>query len=133
MSLPRQSWLFTSRKWRTLVDGLKKLLKEGPLVYLRNTGCVFLHPMMLTLKTKLKRILLLTGRAGTGKTSTIRVLAREMGFDILEWKSSAGGTVNTPSNRRNAYYHFLSHKITFSCVCIIKETNQGISTAKTPR
>ncbi len=102
-------------------------------MYLRNTGCVFLHPVMLTLKTKFKRILLLTGRAGTGKTSTIRVLAQEMEFDILEWKSSAGGTVNMPSNRRKANHHFISHEISFSCVCIIKEMNQGISTAKTPR
>lgn len=30
----------------------------------------------------------MTGPAGTGKTSTIRVLAREMGFEILEWRSS---------------------------------------------
>jgi len=31
--LLKQSWLSMSRKWRTLVDGLKKLSKEGPLVY----------------------------------------------------------------------------------------------------
>lgn len=40
------------------------------------------------LKTSFQRILLLTGRAGTGKTSTIRVLSKEMGFEILEWKAS---------------------------------------------
>lgn len=39
---------------------------------------------------KYRRILALTGPAGTGKTSTIRVLAREMGFDILEWRNSVG-------------------------------------------
>ncbi|KDR70220.1 hypothetical protein GALMADRAFT_255090 [Galerina marginata CBS 339.88] len=40
--------------------------------------------------TKYRRILALTGPAGTGKTSTIRVLAREMGFEILEWRNSIG-------------------------------------------
>lgn len=42
----------------------------------------------------LQRILLLTGRAGTGKTSTIRVLSRELGFEILEWKASATPTTD---------------------------------------
>ena len=27
----------------------------------------------------------MTGRAGIGKTATLRVLAAEVGFDILEW------------------------------------------------
>ncbi|KAG6888227.1 hypothetical protein C0992_009277 [Termitomyces sp. T32_za158] len=39
---------------------------------------------------KYRRILALTGPAGTGKTATIRVLAREMGFDIMEWKNPVG-------------------------------------------
>ena len=35
-----------------------------------------------------QRILALTGNAGTGKTATLQVLAREMDFDILEWRNS---------------------------------------------
>ncbi|KAG6918805.1 hypothetical protein DXG01_011557 [Tephrocybe rancida] len=39
---------------------------------------------------KYRRILALTGPAGTAKTTTVRVLAREMGFDIMEWKNAVG-------------------------------------------
>lgn len=37
---------------------------------------------------KYRRILVLTGPAGTAKTTTVRVLAREMGFEIVEWRNS---------------------------------------------
>ncbi|KAG2064310.1 hypothetical protein BDR04DRAFT_1084552 [Suillus decipiens] len=37
---------------------------------------------------KYRRILVLTGPAGTAKTTTLRVLAREMGFEIVEWRNS---------------------------------------------
>ncbi|KAF8634027.1 hypothetical protein AX17_004292 [Amanita inopinata Kibby_2008] len=37
-----------------------------------------------------RRILVLTGPAGTAKTTTVRVLGRELGFDILEWRSGTG-------------------------------------------
>jgi MoxR-like ATPase len=37
-----------------------------------------------------QRILALTGPAGTAKTTTIRVLAREMGFGVLEWRNAMG-------------------------------------------
>ena len=33
-------------------------------------------------------MLVLTGPSGTAKTTTIRVLARELGFDIVEWKNT---------------------------------------------
>ncbi|KAJ3781672.1 Rad17 cell cycle checkpoint protein-domain-containing protein [Lentinula aff. detonsa] len=46
---------------------------------------------------KYRRVLVLTGPAGTAKSSTIRVLSEELKFEILEWKSSAGDTfVNAP-------------------------------------
>ncbi|EIW56046.1 Rad17-domain-containing protein [Trametes versicolor FP-101664 SS1] len=37
---------------------------------------------------KYRRILVLTGPAGTAKTATLRVLSRELGYDILEWRNS---------------------------------------------
>ncbi|KAJ3740153.1 Rad17 cell cycle checkpoint protein-domain-containing protein [Lentinula detonsa] len=48
---------------------------------------------------KYRRVLVLTGPAGTAKSSTIRVLSEELKFEILEWKSSAGDTfVNAPAS-----------------------------------
>ena len=35
-----------------------------------------------------QRILALTGPAGSGKTATVKVLARELGFELIEWKNS---------------------------------------------
>ncbi|KAL5504857.1 RAD17 [Sanghuangporus vaninii] len=37
---------------------------------------------------KYRRILVLTGPAGTAKTTTVRVLAKELDFDILEWRNT---------------------------------------------
>lgn len=36
----------------------------------------------------MQRVLVLTGPAGTAKSSTIRVLSQELKFEIIEWKSS---------------------------------------------
>lgn len=37
-----------------------------------------------------QRLLVLKGAAGTGKTTTMRLLARELGCEILEWRNPAG-------------------------------------------
>lgn len=37
-----------------------------------------------------QRVLVLKGSAGTGKTTTINLLARDMGIDVMEWKNPAG-------------------------------------------
>ena len=39
-------------------------------------------------------MLLLTGPAGAGKTAAIRVLARELGCEVMEWSNPT--TSNTP-------------------------------------
>jgi cell cycle checkpoint protein len=35
-----------------------------------------------------QRILLVTGPAGIGKTTTVRLLARSLGIDLVEWTDS---------------------------------------------
>jgi cell cycle checkpoint protein len=41
------------------------------------------------------RILALTDPAGAGKTATLRVLGRELAFDIIEWRNSFDGSFVT--------------------------------------
>lgn len=46
-----------------------------------------------------QRLLVLTGPAGSGKTTTLRVLSRELGFEILEWRNPLS-VAAAPSGRR---------------------------------
>ncbi|ROW01397.1 hypothetical protein VPNG_07570 [Cytospora leucostoma] len=39
-----------------------------------------------------QRLLILRGSAGTGKTTTMRLLAKDMGFEILEWRNPTGSS-----------------------------------------
>ncbi|KAE9384487.1 checkpoint protein Rad24 [Gymnopus androsaceus JB14] len=41
---------------------------------------------------KYRRLLVLTGPSGTAKSATIRVLSKELNFEVLEWSSSTGST-----------------------------------------
>jgi cell cycle checkpoint protein len=44
----------------------------------------------------LKRLLILTGPVGSAKTATLRVLAREMDFEIVEYKDTTNTTQFSP-------------------------------------
>ena len=55
----------------------------------RFTWSYFLYPPLIRIP---QRILVLTGPAGAAKTTTLRVLSKEMGFDILEWQNSIDDT-----------------------------------------
>lgn len=39
-----------------------------------------------------QRLLILKGSAGTGKTTTVQLLAKDMGFEILEWRNPTGSS-----------------------------------------
>ncbi|KAF8218236.1 Rad17 cell cycle checkpoint protein-domain-containing protein [Mycena galopus ATCC 62051] len=45
---------------------------------------------------KYRRILALTGPAGTAKTATMRVLARELDCELLEWRNAMGESASSP-------------------------------------
>ncbi|EIM79666.1 uncharacterized protein STEHIDRAFT_163490 [Stereum hirsutum FP-91666 SS1] len=46
-----------------------------------------------------QRLLVLTGPAGSGKTTTLRVLSRELGFEILEWRNPLAVATALPGRR----------------------------------
>ena len=48
--------------------------------------CAVVHTDLGSLYSQ--RILVLSGIAGIGKTAALRVLSRELGFKIEEWKNS---------------------------------------------
>lgn len=52
-----------------------------------------------------QRLLVLTGPAGSGKTTTLRVLTRELGFEILEWRNPLA-VASTPTGRRARFGEF---------------------------
>ncbi|KAG8931741.1 Cell cycle checkpoint protein rad17 [Tulasnella sp. 418] len=39
---------------------------------------------------RFRRLLVLSGPAGSGKTATLKVFSKEMGFEIIEWKNTIG-------------------------------------------
>ncbi|KAF3769183.1 hypothetical protein M406DRAFT_236550, partial [Cryphonectria parasitica EP155] len=57
-----------------------------------------------------QRLLVLKGSAGTGKTTTMRLLSRDMGFEILEWRNpdgASGLTLGTQSSSSAQFEEFV--------------------------
>jgi len=52
----------------------------------------FVLPAVRDLTTFIQRILALTGPAGAGKTATLRVLAKELNLEIVEWRNATEDT-----------------------------------------
>ncbi|KAJ4422661.1 RFC checkpoint protein Rad17 [Gnomoniopsis sp. IMI 355080] len=46
-----------------------------------------------------QRLLILKGAAGTGKTTTVQLLAKDMGFEILEWRNPGSMLGSTQGNQ----------------------------------
>lgn len=49
-----------------------------------------IHMVVAQTVLPFKRILILSGPAGSAKTATLRVLSREMDIDVVEYKTSEG-------------------------------------------
>ncbi|KAF2172498.1 hypothetical protein M409DRAFT_50188 [Zasmidium cellare ATCC 36951] len=43
-----------------------------------------------TLRGKRQKVLVLKGAAGTGKTTTVQLLAKDLGLEVVEWKDTSG-------------------------------------------
>ncbi|KAL7275438.1 RFC checkpoint protein Rad17 [Rhizina undulata] len=50
-----------------------------------------------------KRLLILKGSSGTGKTATIDVLSKELGFEILEWRNPSTSSTNDTFGHDEAF------------------------------
>ncbi|KAF7325912.1 hypothetical protein MKEN_00442000 [Mycena kentingensis (nom. inval.)] len=64
---------------------------------------------------KYRRILALTGLAGVGKTSTVRVLAKELDCEVLEWRN-AMGEASEHENLFSKFETFLERALTCNTV-----------------
>ncbi|KIY72588.1 Rad17-domain-containing protein [Cylindrobasidium torrendii FP15055 ss-10] len=82
----------------------------------------------ITGKNKYRKILVLTGPAGTAKTTTLRVLARELDADILEWSgptTSGFADVSGDGDEDSAFAKFESFMArASSCNNLFASTSQ---------
>lgn len=53
-----------------------------------------------------QRLLILRGAAGTGKTTTMQLLAKDMGFEILEWRNPGSSTLGSTQSYQSASAQF---------------------------
>jgi hypothetical protein len=72
-------------------------------------------------------LLVLTGPAGAGKTATIRVLSRELKFDIIEWQNALDDVFNEEDYGDQGLiflgnYELTPYRITFAEIPDIHES-----------
>ena len=77
----------------------------------------------------LKRVLVLSGPAGSAKTATLRVLSREMGIDIVEYKTSEGDSGEYHKWRLldNSGYRSSNRSFVGLCVNLQREFLESVS------
>ncbi|KZT52615.1 Rad17-domain-containing protein [Calocera cornea HHB12733] len=87
---------------------------------------------------KYRKLLALTGPAGSGKTATVQALAREMGFEIVEWQNFR----TTPSRFAESdqetlsdkFSNFLSHISEIpQQLDMVRQSSEAATLSSTPR
>ncbi|KAL1853260.1 RFC checkpoint protein Rad17 [Diaporthe australafricana] len=82
-----------------------------------------------------QRLLVLKGSAGTGKTTTIQLLSKEAGFEILEWRNPTGST-GTSQGFQSAsaqFEEFMGRGGKFGQLDLDDDDNSAPSSVKTAR
>ncbi|BGP58407.1 RFC checkpoint protein Rad17 [Rhodotorula sphaerocarpa] len=57
---------------------------------------------------KYRRVLVLSGPAGAGKTAVVKLLAAEMDTEVIEWKEGQGGRFDADPDRESLVHRFTS-------------------------
>lgn len=82
-----------------------------------------------------QRLLVLKGAAGTGKTTTMQLLARELGCEILEWRNPAGslGATQGHMSASAQFEEFLGRGGKFGQLDLDSDSDQMATPATTQR
>ncbi|KAK2609786.1 hypothetical protein N8I77_003270 [Diaporthe amygdali] len=82
-----------------------------------------------------QRLLVLKGSAGTGKTTTLQLLAKEVGFEILEWRNPTGSTGTTQGFQSASaqFEEFMGRGGKFGQLDLDDDDNSAPSTGKTAK
>jgi cell cycle checkpoint protein len=76
-----------------------------------------------------QRVLVLKGAAGTGKTTTVQLLAKEMGCEILEWRNPSGSVASADGfvSMAAQFEEFISRGGKFGQLEIFSENMEALS------
>ncbi|KUI65929.1 Cell cycle checkpoint protein RAD17 [Cytospora mali] len=85
-----------------------------------------------------QRLLILKGSAGTGKTTTMHLLAKDMGFEVLEWRNPTGssGAAQGLQSASAQFEEFMGRGNKFGQLEFIEDESAQASTrtsARTPQ